>query len=115
MARVQQETERLLREQEIITRREAAAQRAEVRRQYIDRERARLTELRQTFDILRQQEQRQDPPLEQAYMQPDPHPQPPPQMPIPPIHKIFQQPPPAHNTIDTKKLQPSARTLASTI
>jgi hypothetical protein len=65
-----------------------AAQRAEARRQHIDRERARLAEIRQIVDILHQQEQRQEPPLEQAHRQPNLHPYPQPQMPVLPIHEI---------------------------
>jgi hypothetical protein len=45
LARVQQKIERPRQEQEAITRRQAATQRAEGRRQHINRERARLTEL----------------------------------------------------------------------
>jgi hypothetical protein len=41
-------------------RRQAAVQRAEARRQHINRERVNLVELQYTVDILRQQE-RQDP------------------------------------------------------
>jgi hypothetical protein len=79
LARVQQEIERLHQEQEAITRRQAAAHRAEARRQYIDKEKARLAKLRQAVDILRQQEQRKEPPFDQAHRQPNPHSQPPPQ------------------------------------
>jgi hypothetical protein len=46
LATMQQEIERIRQEQEAISRRQVAAQRAEVRRWYIDRERARLAELR---------------------------------------------------------------------
>jgi transposase-like protein len=45
LARVQQEIERLRQEQESILRRQAASHRAEVRKQNINRERARLIEL----------------------------------------------------------------------
>jgi hypothetical protein len=54
LIRVQQEIERLRQEQESITRRQAAAQCAEARRQHINRERARLVELQYNIDILRQ-------------------------------------------------------------
>jgi hypothetical protein len=54
LARVQQEIERLCQEQKAITRREAATQCAEARRQHINREGARLTELQYTIELLRQ-------------------------------------------------------------
>jgi hypothetical protein len=76
LAKVQQEIERLRQEQEAITRRHAIAQRVEIGRQYINRERATLEELQYAIDILCQQEQRQESPLEQPYNQPNPHPQP---------------------------------------
>jgi metal-responsive CopG/Arc/MetJ family transcriptional regulator len=63
LIRVQQEIERLWQEQESIMRSKAIAQRAEARRQYINKEQARLAELQCTIVILRQQEQRQEPPL----------------------------------------------------
>jgi tRNA C32,U32 (ribose-2'-O)-methylase TrmJ len=63
--RVQQEIERLHQEQEFIMRRQAEVQCAETRRKHINRERARLVELQYTIDILCQQEQRQEPPLDQ--------------------------------------------------
>jgi hypothetical protein len=56
LIRVQQEIERLRQEQESIMRRQVAAQCAEAQRQHIIRERARLTELQYTIDILCQQE-----------------------------------------------------------
>jgi hypothetical protein len=52
---VQQEIDMLCQEQEAITRRQAATQHAEARRHHIDRKRARLAELWQEVDILRQQ------------------------------------------------------------
>jgi tRNA C32,U32 (ribose-2'-O)-methylase TrmJ len=63
--RVQQEIERLHQEQEFIMRRQAEVQCAETQRKHINRERARLVELQYTIDILCQQEQRQEPPLDQ--------------------------------------------------
>jgi hypothetical protein len=45
LARVQQKIERFHQEQEVITRRQAVAQRVEARWQHINRERAWLTEL----------------------------------------------------------------------
>jgi hypothetical protein len=63
---VQQEIERFHREQEAITRRHASTQRAEARRQHIDRERARLAKLQYIVDILYQQEQKKAPSFEQA-------------------------------------------------
>jgi hypothetical protein len=74
LARVQQEIKRLQQEQESIVRRPAATQRAEARRQNINRERERLAELQYTLDILRQQEQRQEAPLDQILHQPPPPP-----------------------------------------
>jgi hypothetical protein len=56
VARVQQEIEHLLQEQEVITRRHAAAQHAEARRQHINRGRAGLAELQYTIEIIRRQE-----------------------------------------------------------
>jgi hypothetical protein len=53
---VLQEIERLRYEKEIIMRRQVTTQPAEARRQHIDRERTKLAELRQTVDVLRQQE-----------------------------------------------------------
>jgi hypothetical protein len=77
LARVQQEIERLRQEQEAITRRQAVPQHAEARRQHINRERARLAEVQYTIEILRQQEQRQEPLFEQLQDQhnanPPPH------------------------------------------
>jgi hypothetical protein len=102
LARVQQEIKRLLQEQETITRRQVAVLCSEDRIHHIDRERARLAELWQIVDILCQQEQRQEPPLEHAHKEPNPHPCPMPQIPIPPIHEIPQQPLPAYGAIDAK-------------
>jgi hypothetical protein len=52
LAGVQQEIERHYQEQEASTRRQVVVQRAKARIQYIDTERARLAELRQTVNIL---------------------------------------------------------------
>jgi hypothetical protein len=64
-----------------ITRRQVVAQQAEARRQFIEKERARLIELRQIVEILRQQKQHHQPPLEQPYMEPNSNHQLPPQIP----------------------------------
>jgi hypothetical protein len=105
LARVQQEIERLRQEQESIVRRQAAAQRAEARRQNINRERARLTELQYTLDILRQQEQRQEAPLDQI-----PH-----QSPPPPSHnQIPHQPPPPPPHYHFFHQQPSPPKISTT-
>jgi hypothetical protein len=53
LARVQQEIERLRQEQESILIRQAAMQRAEARRHNINKERARLSEMKYNLDILR--------------------------------------------------------------
>jgi hypothetical protein len=65
--RVQQEIERLRQGQEAITRKQAVARRAEARRQHINRERARLAELQYNIEIIHQQGQRQEPPLEHPH------------------------------------------------
>jgi hypothetical protein len=52
LIRVQQEIERLRQEQKYIMRHQAIAQRAEARRQHINRERARLAELQYIVDTL---------------------------------------------------------------
>jgi hypothetical protein len=65
LIKVQHKIERLCQEQESIMRRQAAAQHAEARRQHINRERVKLTELQYSVDILRQQDQRQEAPLDQ--------------------------------------------------
>jgi hypothetical protein len=65
LLRVQQEIERLWKEQESIMRRQAALQHTKARRQHINKERARLAELQYIVNILRQQEQRQEPLLDQ--------------------------------------------------
>jgi hypothetical protein len=84
LARVQQEIVQLHQEEEAITRRQTPTHCAEARRQHINRERASFAELPYTIEIIRQQEQRQEPPLEQPYHQPIPQPPPPPsQMQIP--------------------------------
>jgi hypothetical protein len=85
LARVQQEIERLHQEQEAITRRQVAAQHVEARRQHINRERARLTELQYTVEILHQQEESQEPLFEQSHHQNNPNPPlpPPPHIQIP--------------------------------
>jgi hypothetical protein len=70
LARVQQEIERLREEQETITKRQVATQRAEARRQHVIRERARNVELHYAIDILCQQKKRQEPLFEQPYHQP---------------------------------------------
>jgi hypothetical protein len=90
-------------------RRKAITQRVEARRQHINREQTRLAELQYTIDILRQQEQRQEPQLVQRQHQdninplpPYTHiPLPPPQFdnilhyqPTSPPHNQFFQPPP---------------------
>jgi hypothetical protein len=61
LIRVQQEIERLMQEQESIMRHQAIAQRVKDRRQHINRERTRLTELQYTVNTLRHQEQHQQP------------------------------------------------------
>jgi TolA-binding protein len=58
LSRVQQEIERLSQEQEVITRSQAVIQCAEAKRQHINRERVRLTELQYTIEIFCQHEQR---------------------------------------------------------
>jgi hypothetical protein len=63
LARVQQKIERLWQEQESIMRRQVVVQRIEARKQHISREWARLAELQYTVDILHQQEERQEAPL----------------------------------------------------
>jgi hypothetical protein len=65
LLRVQQEIERLWKEQESIMRRQAALQHTKARRQHINKERARIAELQYIVNILRQQEQRQEPLLDQ--------------------------------------------------
>jgi hypothetical protein len=91
-------------------RRQAAAQWAEARRQHINRERAMLAELQYIVDILRQQEQRQEPPLNQMQHQPNTNHPPPPlphnhishhQSPSPPHNQFFQPPPPPLPQFDT--------------
>jgi hypothetical protein len=52
LAIVQQEIEKLWQEQESILRRQAAVQRTEAHRKNINRERARLTKMQYTLDIL---------------------------------------------------------------
>jgi hypothetical protein len=52
LIRIQQKIKRLCQDQESIMRRQAAAQRAKARRKHINRERARLTELQCSVDIL---------------------------------------------------------------
>jgi hypothetical protein len=76
LASVQQEIESLQQEQESILRRLAAVRRTDARRQNINRERARLTELQYTHNILCHREQRQEASLNQI-----PH-----QRPPPPLH-----------------------------
>jgi hypothetical protein len=56
LVRFQQEIERLQQEQESIMRRQVIAQCAKARRQHINREWERLSELQYTVDILHQQE-----------------------------------------------------------
>jgi hypothetical protein len=67
LARVQQEIQRLRQEQKAITRRKVTTQCAEARRQHINRERATLMELQYTVEILRQHEERQEPPFKQPH------------------------------------------------
>jgi hypothetical protein len=97
LIRVQQEIERLWEEQESIMRRQATTQCTEAHRQHINRERARLTELQYTVDILRQQEQRQDPLLDQRQKHFNTNPPPPnyhiPPPPPPNYHILHHQPP----------------------
>jgi hypothetical protein len=94
-------------------RRQATVQRTEARRQHINRERARVVGLQYTVYILRQQEQRQEPPLEQMQHQSNINPPPPPlpynqiphhHPPPPPYNQFPQQPPPSphHDTTDPK-------------
>jgi hypothetical protein len=98
--------------------RQAIAQRAEARRQHINKEWVRLAKLHYTVDILRQQEQRQESSRDKRQHQPSanpppPHnyipPPPPPfenipyhQPPSPPRNQFFQPPPPQHVTTDPK-------------
>jgi hypothetical protein len=71
LARVQQKIERLRQEQESIMRRKVITQLIKACIQHINRERARLTELQYTVDILHQQEQRQKAPLDHIHYQPN--------------------------------------------
>jgi hypothetical protein len=74
--RVQQKIERPRQEQESIMRRQAIAQCTEPLQQHINREHAMLTELQYTIDILRQEEQREqpntNPPLPNYHIPPPP-------------------------------------------
>jgi hypothetical protein len=74
--RVQQKIERPRQEQESIMRRQAIAQCAEPLQQHINRERAMLTKLQYTIDILHQEEQREqpntNPPLPNYHIPPPP-------------------------------------------
>jgi hypothetical protein len=77
-------------------RRPAAAQRVEAPRQHINREQARHAELQYTMDILHQQQQRQEAPINHMQQQPNANYPPPP----PPLNQIPHQappPPPPHN------------------
>jgi hypothetical protein len=79
LIKVQHEIEMLRQEQESIMRHQAVAQCVEAWRHHINSERARLTELQYTIDVLRQQEQHQ---------QPNANP-PSPNYPIPPLPPPF--------------------------
>jgi ribosomal protein L2 len=74
LTRVQQEIKMLRYKQESIMRRQAITQRAKAHRQHINRERAKLAELQYTIDIICQQEQRQEAPLDHIYYQPNANP-----------------------------------------
>jgi hypothetical protein len=86
LARVQQEIESFQQEQESIMRRQAIAQCIQAHRQHINRVQVRLVELQYTVDILHQQEQRHEAPLDHIHYQPNAKPPPPSANQIPTNH-----------------------------
>jgi hypothetical protein len=90
-------------------RRQAIAQYTKARRQHINRECARLTELQYTIDILLQQEQRQEALLDHIHYQPTTNPSP------PPPNQIPHQPPPPLPQLHVHQQQIEAFLTYSTI